>query len=119
MSESTYIKGNRRKSIANFLPLVKIPPVGNVVPGWISRADVERRRSLSPRKKAKSSSSRRGRREREASWVPPEPGRSAQAAGLKLQTYQVGALPLINHVLERMQLERLLGEYLPPDDPRA
>jgi hypothetical protein len=36
-----------------------------------------------------------------------------------LKSYEVGALPLINHVLERMQLERLLQQYLPPDDPRC
>jgi transposase len=48
-----------------------------------------------------------------------EPGHRAEAAGLTLQSYTVGALPLINQILERMQLQRLLREHLPKDDPRC
>ena len=48
-----------------------------------------------------------------------EPGQRAEAPGLTLQSYTVGALPLINQILERMQLQRLLCEYLPKDDPRC
>jgi hypothetical protein len=31
----------------------------------------------------------------------------------------VGALPLVNRLLERMRLEEILSEQLPPDDPRT
>jgi len=36
-----------------------------------------------------------------------------------LRSYQVGALPLINRILERMRLEELFQAYLPADDPRC
>jgi hypothetical protein len=43
-------------------------------------------------------------------------GQRARASGLTLQSYDVGATPLIHHALERMPLERLLQEYLPEED---
>jgi transposase len=51
--------------------------------------------------------------------TPPEPGRLAQAGNVELRSYDVGALPLVNHILEKMRLEEFLSERLPPDDPRA
>lgn len=51
--------------------------------------------------------------------TPREPGRLAQAGNVELRSYDVGALPLINHILEKMRLEDFLSEHLPPDDPRA
>jgi len=56
---------------------------------------------------------------RESATPPAAPGRSAKADGVALHSYQIGALPIINHLLQRMQLERLLQEHLPPDDPRC
>jgi transposase len=47
------------------------------------------------------------------------PGKHAQADGLQLQSYDVGALPLLNRIVERMQLQRILGEHLPRDDSRT
>jgi transposase len=47
------------------------------------------------------------------------PGKHAQADGLELRSYDVGALPLLNRFIERMQLPRILGEYLPRDDSRT
>jgi transposase len=47
------------------------------------------------------------------------PGKHAQADGLELRTYDVGALPLLNQIVERMQLQRILGEHLPKDDSRT
>ena len=47
-----------------------------------------------------------------------EPGQRADAQDLQLRSYQVGALPLINRLLERMRLREILCEQLPPDDPR-
>jgi len=51
--------------------------------------------------------------------TPPTPGQLAQAGNVELRSYDVGALPLINHILEKMRLEEFLSERLPPDDPRA
>ena len=50
---------------------------------------------------------------------PREPGQRAGAGGFELRSYQVGALPLVNHVLERMRLREILSEHLPADDPRT
>jgi transposase len=47
------------------------------------------------------------------------PGRHAQAHGLQLRSYEVGALPLLQRIVERMQLQRILSEYLPRDDSRT
>jgi transposase len=47
------------------------------------------------------------------------PGKLAQADGLQLRSYEVGALPLIMRIVERMQLQRLLSEHLPKDDSRT
>ena len=50
---------------------------------------------------------------------PREPGQRAGAQGLQLRSYQVGALPLVNRLLERMRLREILSEHLPADDPRT
>src|ERR1700731_3205162 len=47
------------------------------------------------------------------------PGQYAQADGLELRSYDVGALPLLKRIAERMQLQRLLSEHLPRDDSRT
>jgi hypothetical protein len=47
------------------------------------------------------------------------PGKSAQADGLELRSYEVGALPLLKRIFQRMQLERILQEHLPKDDIRT
>src|SRR3954447_1552111 len=47
------------------------------------------------------------------------PGTCAQADGLELRSYDVGALPLLKRFFERIQLERILQEHLPKDDPRT
>src|SRR3954470_1645253 len=46
-------------------------------------------------------------------------GKHAQADGLELRSYDVGALPLLDRIVARMQLRRLLGEHLPKDDSRT
>ncbi len=50
---------------------------------------------------------------------PVVPGKRARADGLQLHSYDVGALPSLNRIAERMQLRRILGERLPRDDPRT
>src|SRR3954469_15747921 len=47
------------------------------------------------------------------------PGKHAQADGLELRSYDVGALPLLQRIVERMQLRRILSEHLPRDDSRT
>lgn len=61
----------------------------------------------------------RASRNRQPKAAPLEPGKSAHADGIQLRTYDVGALPLINHILDRMDLEQVLADRLPPDDPRT
>src|ERR1700733_12509568 len=47
------------------------------------------------------------------------PGKFAQADGLELRPYEVGALPLLKRIVERMQLQRILSDHLPKDDSRT
>jgi transposase len=47
------------------------------------------------------------------------PGKHAQADGLQLRSYDVGALPLLQRIVARMQLQRILSEHLPRDDSRT
>ena len=57
---------------------------------------------------------------RNANSSPPDcqAGLVARHPQAVLRTYQVGALPLINHLLRRMDLHHLLQRHLPKDDPR-
>lgn len=57
--------------------------------------------------------------------APTDPSSSRRQAGTPaghahaaLRSYQVGALPLINHLLARMKLAELLAEHLRDDDAR-
>ena len=49
----------------------------------------------------------------------PRPGEIARAGGRTLTSYRVAALPIINHVLERMRLDKFLRSYLPRADRRC
>lgn len=49
---------------------------------------------------------------------PTHRGSRAQTGGQTLRTGTIGALPLLNQLLTRMQLERFLREHLPPDGKR-
>jgi transposase len=49
----------------------------------------------------------------------PRPGEIARAGARTLISYRVAALPIINHVLERMRLGRFLRLYLPRADRRC
>jgi transposase len=74
---------------------------------------------MSQPKKSQASSRRSSVRRSKSAAKSVEPGQRAQAPGLTLQSYEVGGLPLLQQILERMQLERLLQQYLPKDDPRC
>jgi transposase len=49
----------------------------------------------------------------------PRPGEIAQAEGRTLHSYRLGALPMLESILQRLRLEEFLGERLPPEDPRT
>ena len=49
----------------------------------------------------------------------PRPGRLARAGRQTLRSVKVGALPIINRILQRLRLEELLQDYLPPEDKRV
>lgn len=46
---------------------------------------------------------------------PSHRGSRAQAGGQTLRTGNIGALPIVNQLLERMQLQSFLQRHLPPD----
>ena len=72
-----------------------------------------------PGRKQTATASRRKRRRKH---IPPKlvVGHPARANGHgKLHSYQVGALPIINHMLDRMGLREILTKHLPTDDPRT
>ena len=50
---------------------------------------------------------------------PVEPGHLTRSAGKTLRSYDVGAVPIINHILERMRLSDILRDCLPADDSRT
>jgi transposase len=47
------------------------------------------------------------------------PGEVAQAQGHTLNSYRVGALPILERMLERLRLEEFLRDRLPAEDPRT
>lgn len=63
------------------------------------------------------------RRQRSSSPLTPrrsvEPGWDAGGEDLQLRSYQIGVLPLVNRLLERMRLRQILSEHLPADDSRT
>jgi hypothetical protein len=50
---------------------------------------------------------------------PVVPGHLASASDKTLRTYDVGALPIINRILDRMRLSDILRQSLPSDDSRT
>lgn len=46
------------------------------------------------------------------------PGYQSHARGQTLRSCTVGGLPIVNHLLQRMRLQAILQEHLPPDDRR-
>ncbi len=68
-------------------------------------------------KRKPTSSGKRRQRTRPAPAAPP--GRVAHGPTWSLRSYSIGAVPIVNHILGRMRLEKLLAEHLPPDDPRS
>lgn len=45
-------------------------------------------------------------------------GATAVEDGIRLRSFQVGALPLVNHYFQRLKLDELLRQQLPADDVR-
>jgi len=46
-------------------------------------------------------------------------GRGARAGRQILRSEKIGALPILNHFLQRLRLEEWLREHLPPEDKRV
>jgi transposase len=59
------------------------------------------------------------RRHVPGSSAKPQPGEIARSKGHTLTSCQVGALPIIDRLLERMKLEEFLRSYLPRADRRC
>jgi transposase len=60
------------------------------------------------------------RQERDKRPTPkPRPGEVAQAQGRTLNSYRLGALPILESILKRLRLEEFLGDRLPPEDART
>jgi transposase len=53
------------------------------------------------------------------SQTAPRSGEIARAKGRILNSYRIGALPIVDRILERMRLEQFLRSYLPPADRRC
>jgi transposase len=49
----------------------------------------------------------------------PRPGRIARAAGRTLRSYTIGALPILDRLLDRLRLEPILRDHLPRGDRRS
>src|SRR5205823_4269688 len=49
----------------------------------------------------------------------PRPGEVAQAQGHTLNSYRLGALPILDRILRRLRLEDLLRDRVPAEDPRT
>ena len=60
----------------------------------------------------------RRQRESESKREPLQIGTAAKQEGCLLRSFEVGAVPLLNHFLQRMRLEETLAEHLPADDVR-
>ena len=60
---------------------------------------------------------------RQSAPTPQEPckrpGQVAHGGGHRLRSSTLGALPVLDHLLERMDLERLIEAHLPAEDPRS
>jgi transposase len=59
---------------------------------------------------------RRSHRPYESADLPL--GATAAAGGVRLRSFQVGAVPLLNHYFQRLRLAELLRQQLPADDVR-
>jgi transposase len=58
------------------------------------------------------------KRNKEKKREKREPGFLAKADKKTLRSYDVGAMPIINHIIRRMRLPDILKKFL-PDDPRS
>jgi transposase len=53
------------------------------------------------------------------SKTAPRPGEIARTKGRILNSYRIGALPILDRILKKMRLEEFLRSYLPPADRRC
>ena len=50
---------------------------------------------------------------------PLRPGKNARTARRTLDSFRLGALPILNQILERLRLDEFLSDYLPREDKRS
>jgi transposase len=50
---------------------------------------------------------------------PLRPGRTARARGRTLNSYTIGALPILDRLLDRLRIEAILRDHLPREDRRC
>jgi transposase len=58
-------------------------------------------------------------RSRQPSPSPLRPGRVARAAGRILNSYSIGVLPILDRFFDRLRLQPILRDHLPPEDRRC
>ncbi len=58
-------------------------------------------------------------RSRQPSPSPLRPGRVARAAGRTLNSYSIGVLPILDRFFDRLRLQPILRDHLPPEDRRC
>lgn len=74
---------------------------------------------MSKKKNSRQGKSTKRSSKREEMLRPSKLGQTARSGGQTLRSYTIGALPIINRLLKRMKLDKLLREYLPPSDVRT
>lgn len=62
---------------------------------------------------------RKGTQQQSSSQPRLRPGRRAKTGQKTLRSYEVGPLPMIDHILRRMRLPEILRQCLPADDLRT
>ena len=50
---------------------------------------------------------------------PLRPGKNARNARRTLDSFRLGALPILNRILQRLRLDAFLRDYLPREDKRS
>lgn len=81
-----------------------------------SQSNSSNRRSKSSKS---SKSEMRPKRKTACTRKPRDAGRVSHSGAHTLRTYDLGALPILNHFLKRLKLETILQRHLPRDDPRV
>jgi hypothetical protein len=125
LRHSTYVKEClsllNKSIIATILVLTHSGHLGFLCETMVGRPWPLSRRFTMPKQhpRANQSSRNRARSVRKRPAHQTKPGQRAHTPGLLLLSYEVGVLPLVNRILDRMRFESILLEHLPEDDRRG